>query len=43
MPDQNPSKKDAVELIEFARELQSTVREWLQANHIELLLSDDHD
>ena len=35
------TKKDADELIEFTRELQKAVRDWLQTNHIELLLSED--
>ncbi len=29
------------ELIEFTRELRTDVRDWLQANHIELLIPDD--
>ncbi|MBL9136739.1 MAG: hypothetical protein JNK85_12755 [Verrucomicrobiales bacterium] len=36
------TKKDADELIEFTRELREDVRAWLQDNHIELLLPDDH-
>ena len=36
------TKKDADELIEFTRELRTDVRAWLQENHIELLLPEDH-
>lgn len=33
--------KDAKELIEFTNELRDVVKQWLQSNHIELLLPDD--
>ena len=32
------TKRDAAELIAFTRELRGAVKNWLQANHIELLL-----
>ena len=35
--------KDAKELIEFTNELRDAVKEWLQSNHIELLLPDDRE
>jgi len=35
------TKQDAEELIEFTRELQKTVRDWLQTNHTEFLLPED--
>lgn len=36
------SPKDADELIEFTRELRADVRDWLQENHIELLLPQEN-
>lgn len=36
------TQKDADELIAFTRELRVDVRTWLQENHIELLLPNDH-
>lgn len=36
------TQKDADELIAFTRELRADVRTWLQENHIELLLPNDH-
>lgn len=35
------TKKDALELIEFTRELREAVMAWLQQNHVELLLPAD--
>ena len=35
------TRKDAEELIPFARELREAVLEWLHQNHIELMLPDD--
>jgi len=36
------TKKDAEELIEFTREFRDAVMAWLQQEHVELLVPEDH-